>query len=153
MNVDRLTLLDTNVLVYAFDAEAENHAIARTILDASNSAGAGLCVTPQTLAEFFAVVTSSRRVRNPRTPAQAAEVIAKIMVLPGLSLLPTPADLVLRWLELLEQYPRTGQRIFDLQLVATMIGNGVTRICTFNDADFAGIAGVDVVRPAAVFVS
>ncbi len=153
VNVDRLTLLDTNVLVYALDAEAGNHAIARTILDASNNAGAGLCVVPQILAEFFAVVTSSRRVRNPLTPVQAADVITNVLMLPGLSMLPTPADLVVRWLELLGRYPRTGQRIFDLQLVATMLGNGVTRICTFNDADFAGITGVDVVRPVAAFAS
>jgi predicted nucleic acid-binding protein len=40
-----------------------------------------------------------------------------------------------------------GPAVFDLKIAATMLGNGVRRIYTFNRADFARIAELEVLIP------
>ena len=54
---------------------------------------------------------------------------------------------ITRWAQLLRQNPATKKRAFDTQLVATMLGNGVTKIYTFNTADFQHFTGIQVLVP------
>ena len=68
---------------------------------------------------------------------------------PGISILPVPVDIVERWLGLLQTHPVTRARIFDVQLVATMLGNGVRRIYTFNVRDFTPFPELEVLLPTA----
>jgi predicted nucleic acid-binding protein len=101
----------------------------------------------QILAEFFAVVTSPKRVAHPRSAEDAALATEQLLHRPGITVLPTPPDVVDRWLELVRRFPVVQQRIFDLQLVATMLGNGIRRIYTFNHGDFEGVADIEVLVP------
>jgi predicted nucleic acid-binding protein len=41
----------------------------------------------------------------------------------------------------------TGPDVFDFQIAATMIGNGVSRIYTYNRRDFEKVAGIEVLTP------
>jgi predicted nucleic acid-binding protein len=66
-------LVDTDVLVYAVFPAMPDHAASRALLDTAKTAGANLCVTPQNLIEFFAVVTDPRRVTQPKTPDEALQ--------------------------------------------------------------------------------
>ena len=61
-------LLDTNVLVYAADVSSPFYEIARTLRDRGLKGEIILCVCPQVLNEFFAVVTNPRRVTHPVAP-------------------------------------------------------------------------------------
>jgi len=70
-----LALVDTNVLVYALYAESEHHAACRALLDRAQAGELSLCFALQTLAEFYAVVTDSRRVTVPRSPAEALAAV------------------------------------------------------------------------------
>jgi predicted nucleic acid-binding protein len=89
-----LSVLDTNVLVYAHDQDSAYHQAAARLLANANDSDAGLCVTPQTLAEFFAVITSPKRVTNPRSAEEAVLAIERLLLYPGITLLPVPADVV-----------------------------------------------------------
>jgi hypothetical protein len=142
-----LALLDTNVVVYAHAGQSPYHLAAKALLQEANEPQAGLCVAPQTVAEFFAVVTSPKRVTSPQSPEEALLAIEQLLARPGITLLPVPPDVVHRWIELAHRYPVTQQRIFDLQLVATMFGNGVHRLYTFNRADFERFADIEVLTP------
>ena len=51
------------------------------------------------------------------------------------------------WMDLLRRRPVTGADVFDLQLTATMPANGVSRIYTFNDTDFAAFSELAVTIP------
>ena len=64
-----------------------------------------------------------------------------------LRVLPDPARAVEGWMDLLRRRPVTGADVFDLQLVATMLANGVSRIYTFNDADFVAFSELAVTIP------
>jgi hypothetical protein len=64
-----------------------------------------------------------------------------------LHVLPIPARAVEGWMDLLRRQPVTGADVFDLQLAATMLANGVSRIYTFNGADFAVFPELTVLQP------
>lgn len=144
-----LVMLDTNVLVYAFYQDAPQHPAAFRILDQAQNEDAFLCVTPQVLAEFYSVITTPRRVSSPFTPQEALQEVNNIRTLPGMTVLPVPVDVVDRWTDLVRRHPVTGRKIFDVQLIATMLGNGVKKIYTFNVADFEPFADIEVLVPEA----
>jgi toxin-antitoxin system PIN domain toxin len=144
-----LAALDTNVLVYALYADAEHHRAARPLVDQGRNPDAALCLTPQVLAEFYAVVTNPRRVTEAKPSEAVVEVITNLIAMPGLTLLPFPLDLVHRWMALLREHPVSGRKVFDVQLVATLLANGVRKLYTFNRTDFEPFAGLEVVTPTA----
>jgi hypothetical protein len=61
--------------------------------------------------------------------------------------LPTPVRAVAGWMALLQRHPVTGGDVFDLQIVATMLSNGINRIYTFNVGDFDVFPELVVVTP------
>jgi hypothetical protein len=75
-------IVDTNILVYALDADAPQHAAARALLEAARAdAPATLFVTSQILCEFYSIVTNPRRVPKPRTAAEAIVAISSLLAL------------------------------------------------------------------------
>ena len=138
-------LIDANVLVYAMDADAPQHAASRALLDAARDTSATLYVTLQILCEFYSIVTNGRRVPKPRSPADALGAISGLLTF--LQVLPVPVHAVEGLLGLLRRHPVSGGDIFDLQIVATMTANGVQRIYTFNSDDFEAYSELEVVTP------
>lgn len=130
-------VLDANVLIYAHTGEeAERYSGSAILLDLARSGGQEFAVTPQVLMEFYSVITSPKRVSKPLTPQLASAAISRLLAMPGISLLPYPVDLIDRIQTLLEIHPVTGGAVYDLQIVATMLGNGVTTVYTYNRKDF-----------------
>jgi predicted nucleic acid-binding protein len=138
-------VVDTNVLVYALDADAPHHAPSRALLEAGRDGSTTLYVSSQILCEFYSVVTNARRVQRPCSPADALAAIA--VLLGFLRVLPVPMRAVEELLRLLRRRPVSGADVFDLQIVATMNVNGVRSIYTFNADDFTGIVEIDVLSP------
>jgi predicted nucleic acid-binding protein len=147
-----LALLDTNVLVYSFYRDQPSHQASASLLEKAQSVGARLCIVPQVLAEFYAAVTNPRRVSSPFSAEEALTEIENLRALPGLTLLPIPLDVVDQWTRLAGELQTTGSHIYDVQLVAAMLGNGVKSIYTFNTKDFEPlieVAGIEVLEPPA----
>jgi len=129
-------ILDANVLAYAVNADAPQHAASRILLEAASDPSVRLYVTSQILCELYSVITNPRRVTVASSPTEALRMISAMLAHPGLRVLPIPARAVAGWMELLQRHPVIGGDIFDLQIVATMQANGVHRIYTFNADDF-----------------
>jgi uncharacterized protein len=138
-------IIDANVLVYAMDADAPQHAASRALLEAARDTSTTLYVTLQILCEFYSIVTNARRVPKPRSPADALTAISGLLAF--LHVLPVPARAAEGLLGLLRRRPVTGGDIFDLQIVSTMQANGVQRIYTFNADDFEAFSELEVVTP------
>jgi predicted nucleic acid-binding protein len=136
-------LVDTNVLVYAADTSSSFHEHSRQLRDRGFQGEIPLVITLQVLMEFFAVITSPRRVTTPRSSDEArVEVEKYVRANDILKIYPDRAALE-QTLDLLQQHPHvTRQDIFDLFLVATMMANGVTRIYTYNQQRFAQFIAV-----------
>jgi hypothetical protein len=92
-------------------------------------------------------VVTSQRVGSPMTSKEALAAIATYLAMPGMIVLPVPVDVVGRWTNLLRRHPVTGQNVFDVQLVATMLGSGVRRIYTWNVRDFRPFKELQVLVP------
>lgn len=138
-------IVDANVLVYAFDADALHHVASRNLLAEARGGNTTLYVTSQILCEFYSIVTNPRRVSRPRSAADAVAAIAGLLSF--VHVLPTPARAVEGWLALLRRHPVTGADIFDLQIVATMLANGVQRLYTFNTTDFEPFTELKISTP------
>jgi predicted nucleic acid-binding protein len=142
-----LALVDTNVLVNALFEDSTHYAPSRALLDRANEATAKLCILPQNITEFYAAVTNPRRVTEPKTAAEALEGVHQLLALPGVQLLPVPTDTIGRLVALLARRPVLGVRVHDVHLVAAMLGNGVTRLYTFNVDDFTCFTELEVMVP------
>jgi len=140
-------LIDTNVLVYALFAQRAEHAVSLALLESAQEETADLCVAPQNLAEFYAVVTNPRRVSTPLSAGDARAEVEKLVSLAGLRLLEVPPDIVARWNALLERYPITGRAFYDVQLVAVMLAHDIRRIYTFDRKDFARFTELELLTP------
>jgi predicted nucleic acid-binding protein len=116
-------IIDANVLVYALDADAPQHAASRALLEAARHTTTTLYVSSQILCEFYSIVTNGRRVPKPRSPADALSAVFGLLAF--LHVLPVPVHTVDGWMGLLHRHPVTGGDVFDLQFVATMQANGV----------------------------
>lgn len=130
-------ILDANILVYAVDADAPQHAACRALIDAARDPAARLYLTSQILCEFYSVITNPRRVAAARSSAEALDALAALLGLPGIHILPTPPRAV------------TGGDVFDPQLIATMQANNILRIYTFNTEDFEAFPELSVRAPSA----
>jgi len=142
-----LALLDTNMLVYADQEEDEHHQAARALRDRGLRGEVALCVSPQVLYEYLAVVTSSRRVTQPRSPAAAMAEVEKYIRSRNIRKIFPGPGIHNRVRDLFRVHPISGPRIFDLYLIATMLDNGVTKIYTFNDRHFTPFSEIQVLTP------
>lgn len=146
MSLERFAI-DANVLVYALYADSERHIPCRRLIESAISSTANLCITSQVLAEVYSTVTSPKRVSVPRSPDEAVMALKAVLAMPGMSLLPLGPEVPFLWLNLVQRRPVKGGGIFDLQLAAAMISNGIRKLYTYNSSDFRGIDGVESIAP------
>ena len=86
--------------------------------------------------------------RHPLSSGEARAEVEKYVNSPRVITLHPTQDVLTPVIALLETYPQvTRQTIFDLFIVATMLGNGVSRIYTFNESDFALFTEIETMRP------
>ena len=67
-------LLDTNILVHAYNKSSPHQDQARKIIKKALKGETEASLSPQVLYEFFAVVTSAKRVERPISPLEAANL-------------------------------------------------------------------------------
>ena len=147
MTTSEHCLLDTNVLVYAADQSSPFHQASKTLREKGLRNELPLCVCPQVLNEFFAVVTNPRRVGNPREPKEALAEMERYYHSRNILKIYPSSGIIEKILELLRRYQVTRQEIFDVQLVATMLANNVTRLFTFNQSHFAKFREIEALTP------
>jgi uncharacterized protein len=148
MTTSELAMLDTNILVYASDETSAFHALAKQLRDRGVQGDVPLAVSPQILFEFFAVITSPRRVTQPRSPQEAREEMEKYLQTPTIRKISPGEDIITRVIALLQQYPQiTRQDIFDCVLVATMQTHGIRHIYTYNRQHFTPFSDIEVLTP------
>jgi predicted nucleic acid-binding protein len=138
-------LVDTNVLLRRTQPTHEQHGRAVESVARLIEQGDDVCFTAQIAAEFWCVATRPVANNGPGfTVAQAAAEVAKFETF--LTLLPDLPAAYPEWSKLVAAHDVKGVQAHDARLVASMNVHGVTRILTFNAADFARY-DVDVIVP------
>ena len=140
-----MTFIDTNVLVYSTAETAPFHQQARAAL-AREAASGPLAISRQVLREYLATVTRPQTWSRALTLAEAFEdAAAFVRRFTVLEDGPAAWD---RLVELSRAFAFGGKQVHDANLVATMLAHGVTRLLTFNVADFRRFGAViEVVVP------
>jgi predicted nucleic acid-binding protein len=142
-----LILLDTNILLrYAITADAA-FATVDTAVNTLHANGEVLCVVPQNVYEFWAAATRPTAANGlgltiPECQIQVIRIKRLFRVLPDL---PT---LFAEWEALVGAYSCHGRLSFDARIVAAMRTHGLTRLLTFNRADFGRFPGLTILDPA-----
>lgn len=135
-------LLDTNVLVYAYDAsETRRRGIAKALLDDVWNVGGGV-LTLQNLSEFFFAVT--RKVQKPVPIVDAKTIVADILRSSRWMVIDRNAGTLMKAMEIVAT---VRAPFWDALIAACMLEHGIEVIVTENEKDFKNIAGITVVNP------
>jgi predicted nucleic acid-binding protein len=126
--------VDTNVLVYANQRRAKDHERAVGWLDRLARESAVLWISRQILREYVAVVT---RVQGDAPALPMSLAVQRVETFAARFEVAEDGPAIYdRWLELLQQVPIAGKQVHDANIVAAMLAHGITRLLTFNAADF-----------------
>jgi len=133
--------LDTNILVYAIDADSQYHQRVRKLFVDSEHE---LFTSLKNLSEFLAVVT--RFGDPPLSIDNALEVVESFTKLCTI-LYPT-SESTQRFYQLLHEYQITGLDIHDVEIASIALSNHIPQIVTFNTSDFAFIRTIQCIEPS-----
>ena len=135
-------LVDTNILVYAYDADAgDKRSKARDVIDALWNDGTGVLAT-QVLAEFF--VTITRRVKQPLSISSAKQIIEDYQA--GWEVYPTTGSLVVKAISGVESHRLS---FWDAMIWASAVINGVPTVYSEDMQDGQTIEAVLIKNPLA----
>lgn len=136
-------LIDTNILVYAYDnTEGVKHIIAKNLIDRCWKREVTYTISAQNLAEFVVVVT--KKIPSPLPYAVAEQIVKDISSFSHWKVLTYNATTVLSALRL---FPSPQKSFWDALLTATMLQHGVYGVYTENAADFRSLQQIAVVNP------
>jgi predicted nucleic acid-binding protein len=136
--------VDTNVLVYANQSESAYHAAATTLLRQTEAAGGPIWISGQVLREYLAAVTRSQGSIAALPMSVALERVR--FFAQRFWVVEDGPEVRARLLQLLAAHNVAGKQVHDANIVATMLANGITRLLTFNVADFRRFAGLITVE-------
>lgn len=143
MNEAEFFLIDTNILVYAYDkTDEQKHRLARSLLEKCWKRERSYAISAQNLAEFFIIVT--KKVPHPLTVEEAEQIIADITHFPSWLVLHYTKDTLLRAVVL---YKKRKKQWWDTVIAATMQEAGVSFLYTENEKDFESFEGITAVNP------
>jgi hypothetical protein len=140
-------LVDTNVLVYAADADSQFHARCCDWLARQRTRPDAWYTTWPILYEFLRVTTHPRVMRRPWSVAMAWQFVVALLASPGLGLLVQSqrhGDVATK---VISELPHlAGNLLHDTHTAILMREHGVRRICT-RDTDFSRFPFLEVVDP------
>ena len=144
-----MTLVDANLLLYAYDRSSRFHDEARSWLDLQLSGPALVGLPWSVLLAFLRISTNPRALRHPLAIEEAMEIVASWLDLPCVV---TPEAGSEHWAilsRLLPQSQARGPLVMDAHLAALAIEHGATLATTDRDfARFEGLRLQDPIQPA-----
>ena len=126
-----MVVVDTNILVYAADADSEWHAKSRGWLEERRWRPDAWYVTWPILYEFMRVTTHPRVMRRPWSLTGAWAFVSALLASPGLGILVSTERHAAVAAQLFGEFPSlAGNLIHDTHTAVLMREHGVARICT-----------------------
>ena len=139
--------VDTNALIYSDQVNSAFHERARSALGRLEQDGNELWISRQIVREYLATVTKPGAGVMPPMTRHAAIAAAEGFTT-AYELAEDGPNVTARLLELVRAVPVGGKQIHDANIAATMLAHGITRLLTFNAADFRRFAGrIELVAP------
>jgi predicted nucleic acid-binding protein len=143
-------LVDTGVLLRAFDRDSEEQEVILRALRVILNRGEQLFVTIQNLAEFWNVSTRPKDKRGGL--ALPIEIVARRVraIERFATVLSESSSSISEWKRLVINHRVLGVKVHDARLVSVMIATGIPSLLTLNVADFKRYTEITAVTPEAV---
>lgn len=136
-------LIDSNILIYAFDkADPVKQNKARHLLESCFSGKTSCAVSLQNLSEFYVIIT--KKIKNPLPHDEAAIIVRSMIEFNGLKKLEVSQHSMLRALDLCKD---GSTKYWDVLIAATMLENTIFGIYTENTKYFDKIPGIKTINP------
>ena len=129
-------LIDTNVLIYAFDITSEFHRKSVEILESTQT---NLFITTKNVSEFFSVCSKLDLDRD-KTFGFFSDIKENVTILK-----PTDKSLAV-FEELVKKYKPRGNKVYDIEIVSIMLSNEIVKVVTANIDDFKNIEEIEVIK-------
>jgi len=143
MTEDENSLIDSNILVYAYDkSESTKNAIAEKILEEIFTNERTSAVSTQNISEFYINVT--KKIEKPISTTEAYHVIQEIMSMSNVKTLTTQKQTILKAISISTNY---NIHYWDALIVAVMQENDINTIITENEKDFQKVPSLTVINP------
>lgn len=140
-----MTLIDANLLLYAYHPQSEHHAAARAWLEERFAGPQPVRLAWMSVLAFLRIITSARIFERPLTMHEARGVVAGWLDLPCVAMI-EPGDRHWQILStLVHEGQVTGALVMDAALAALAIEHGAV-LCT-TDRDFARFRNVKTLNP------
>jgi uncharacterized protein len=142
-----MLVVDTNVLVYAADADSPFHRPCRDWLEHQRGHAEAWYTTWTVVYEFLRVTTHPRVMRRPWRAPAAWEFIVALLASPGLGMLvPTQRHAEVAGQVIAEIPHLAGNLLHDAHTAILMREHGIRWICT-RDTDFHRFPFLQVIDP------
>lgn len=142
---DNIFLIDSNLLIYAFDSSDKfKHKIAKKLLMKCFSGNTKYAVSLQNLSEFFVIIT--KKVNNPISESEAIDIIKEMIEFNGFIKLEPTKNTIMNTLNI---NITTNITYWDSLIVAVMIEIQVFDIYTENTKDYSNIKRINSINPFA----
>jgi predicted nucleic acid-binding protein len=140
-------LLDTNILVHAYNKSSPYQKIASGVIKKAMQSEIEAYLAPQVLYEFFAIVTNPKRVEHPMSLDEAAELCTDLWECREIEKVdPTPLA-PKEVFKLVKELKLSKGRVFDCVLAITAKENKLETIYTENVDDFKNYRFVKALNP------
>ena len=140
-----MIVLDVNLLLYAYDSSAHEHARARAWLEQMLSGSGAVGLPWHTILSFLRISTAPRMISHPLEVGAASAIVDEWLQSSNVRIVGPTEE---HWRILRGLLPKArvrGSLIMDAHLAALAIEHGAT-LCT-NDRDFARFPGLKVEFP------
>jgi len=137
------SLIDSNILVYAYDVdEGEKNKTCKKIMKNIVNGNLTVFLSTQNLAEFF--VNVSKKISKPLAPLEAKAILTELTSLSNVKIRKIGELTILRAIDLVAKF---GISFWDALIVSVMKENEVDVIISENGKDFKKIPGLKVINP------
>jgi toxin-antitoxin system PIN domain toxin len=140
-----MTLIDANILIYAYNPAAERHAAARRWLEATLGGGTPVRLAWMTVLAFVRIMTSAQIFRRPLSIEEAVAIVDHWLAQPNVDVLEAGEQHWALLRQTLVDGQAAGPLVSDAHLAAVAVEHGATLATT--DRDFARFAGVKTINP------
>ena len=138
--------IDSNILIYAFNAQSQFNARAEAILEELIQSD-GFAITDVSLIEFYQIITNDKVVSDPISPDKSYKIIKDILLNKKIEVLETNIDILKLTFESAANYNVRKYEIYDHLIANLCKHNNIKQFITANDKDFKKYDFFDLINP------
>ena len=132
-------LVDTNILIYAIDADSKFHHRALKFL---SDPTIRCFITSKNISEFLVVLTRNEEINI--STSECLELLNDLIV--DIDILYPNSMTIKLFYDLIKKYNPRGLWIHDLEIASISIAHGISKIVTNNIVDFKRIDEIEIMQ-------